>query len=239
MATQLSDIINLIRQRSNMENNFFVSDAELTTYINNSLAELDGTLATRYEEYRLNSFQAILPNDGTSNIISIPSNMWKLRGVDYQNLGQGMPQWFTLYQFQFPERNRDNNVLNNIVSPWGKIKLSYRLADVGIVIQPETVAGGVYRVWYTPKFVPLQQTTDALNIQMDTQSWVEYAVVDCCIKILNKQNLDPTGFMAEKAQLHNRIISEAKNRDASGPKRVSNTRYQNDDFTLPYMYDLW
>ena len=93
MATQLSDIILLVRQRSNMENNFFVTDAELTTYINNSLAELDGMMVTDYEEYRLSNFMAFLPNDGYSNVISIPSNFLKLRGVDYQNIGQGQPLW--------------------------------------------------------------------------------------------------------------------------------------------------
>lgn len=239
MATQLSDILTLIRQRSNMENNFFITDAELTTYTNASLAELDGIMVRDYEEYRLNSFQAILPNDGTSNIISIPSNMFKLRGVDYQNLGQGQPQWYTLSEFQFPERNRENNILNNIVSPWGKLKLSFRLADVGIIIQPQTQAGGVFQVWYTPKYINLVQLTDTLNIQMDCQSWVEYAVVDCCIKIFNKQNLDPSGFLAEKQALHTRIVSEAKNRDSSGPKRMANSRFQNDDMVLPYFYDLW
>lgn len=239
MATSLSDIRTLVRQRSNMENNFFVTDAELNTYINNSLAELDGVLATKYEEYRLNSFQAVLPNDGYSNIISLPSTFWKLRGVDYQNLGQGSPQWFTLYEFQFPERNRENNILNNIVSPWGKLKLSYRLADVGLIIQPQQQAGGVYQVWFTPKYVSLILDTDTLTIQMDTQAWVEYVVVDCSIKIMNKQGLDPSSFMAEKGALKQRIVAEAKNRDAAGPKRMANSRYQNDDLVLPYFYDIW
>lgn len=222
-----------------MEANFFVSDAELTSYINNSLAELYGILTCDYEEYNLYNFISILPNDGVSNVIPVPSNFWKLRGVDYQNLGQGNPQWFTLYAFQFPERNQSNNILNNIVSPWGKLKLSYRVADNGILIQPMTQAQGTYQVWFTPKFQPLVLTTDLLTIQMDTQAWVEYAVVDCCIKIFNKQNLDPTGFMTEKEKLHIRIISEAKNRDSSGPKRVANVRYQNDDMVIPFMYDYW
>lgn len=239
MATTLQDIITLTRQRSNMENNYFITDAELTTYINNSLAELDGIMATEYDEYRLSSFQAILPNDGVSNVISIPSNLFKLRGVDYVNTGQGGPPYYTLYQFQFPERNRDNNTLGNIMSPWGKVRLSYRLADVGIIIQPQNVAGGTFQVWYTPKYVPLVQLTDTLTVQMDMQSWVEYAVVDCAIKIMNKQGLDPSSFMAEKMALKQRIIGEAKNRDSSGPKRVANVRYQNDDLVLPYMYDIW
>lgn len=240
MATSLADIITLVRQRSNMENNFFVTDQELTTYINNSLAELYGVLTTKYEEYNLSNFLAVIPGDGYSNVISIPSNLMKLRGVDYQNQGQGGgPLFYTLYPFQFPERNRNNNTLGNITAPWGKYQLSYRLAGVGILIEPQQTAGGTYQVWYTPKYVNLVQTTDTLTIQMDTNAWVEYAVTDCAIKIFNKQNLDPTGFMAEKAQLKERIVGEARNRDASAPKRMANSRFNNNDFSLPYMFDIW
>lgn len=239
MVTMLSDLILLTRQRSNMEKNYFVSDQELTTYLNNSLAELDGLMAREYEEYRLSSFQAILPNDGVSNIISIPSNLFKLRGVDYFNQGQGGPPYYTLFSFQFPERNRNNNTLSNITAPYGKGRLSYRLADVGVIIAPQQFAGGTYQVWYTPKYIPLCNQSDALNIQMDTQSWVEYSIVDCCIKIFNKQGLDPSGFLAEKQALYARIMAEAKNRDSSGPKRMANVRFNNDDMVLPYMYDLW
>ena len=222
-----------------MESNNFVTDNELTTYINFSLAELYDLMTTDYEEYNLQSFIAVLPNDGYSNVISIPSTFLKLRGVDYQNAGQGNSNWYTLYEFQFPERNRDNNLIDNIVSPWGKFQLSYRLADDGLIIQPQSSSGGTYQVWYTPKFFNLVLTTDTLTIQMDSNAWVEYAVVDCCIKINDKQNLDSSGFTNQKMQLKDRIRAAAKNRDSSGPKRMSNSRYQSDDICLPYYGDIW
>jgi hypothetical protein len=66
---------------------------------------------------------------------------------------------------------------------------------------------------------------------MDTQAWSEFAIVGTCVKIMNKMNLDPSGFMAEKAEQKERVISAAKNRDSSGPKRMANVRF-NDDFGL-------
>lgn len=238
MATQLSDIITLTRQRSNMENNYFCTDAELTSYINNSLAELYDVLSTKYEDYNLSTFQAILPNDGYSNTISIPSNLFKLRAVDFQCSQQGAstPLWYTLFEFQLTERNRGSNTINNILTPYGKLRLSFRLADTSIIVIPQIEAGGTYQIWYTPKYVPLVQLTDTLTIQMDTQAWVEYAVVDCCVKIFNKQNMDPTGFMAEKAALLTRITGAARNRDSAGPKRVANTRYDDGDMTFGFGY---
>lgn len=220
-----------------MENNYFVSDAELTTYINNSLGELDDILVTDYEDYRLDTFLSILPSDGTSNIIPIPSNLYKLRGVDYQtNSGAEGTYWLTLFPFQLPERNRQRSGLTNILVPY-RTGLSYRISGAGIVIMPQVQAGGTYQVWFTPKFVPLVIGTDTLIIQMDTQAWIEYAVVDCCIKILNKQNMDPSGFLAEKGALLMRIRNAAKNRDSAGPKRVANTRFNDNDFGLPFGWD--
>lgn len=238
MATTLLDLRNLVRQRSNMEKNYFVSDAELTSYINNSLAELDDILITEYEDYRVNTFQAYLPPDASNNIISVPSNFYKLRGVDFSKDDQPN-RWYTLYPFQLTERNRNNNTLNNMIAPWGNMRLSYHLSDAGIIIEPAQSCGGKYQIWFVPKFLQLVEDTDTLTIQMDTQAWIEYVAVDCCIKVFNKQNMDPSGFMAEKAALKQRIVSAAKNRDAAAPKRVANVRYQNDDLTLPYLYDIW
>lgn len=241
MATTLADLITLVRQRSNMENNYFVSDAEITSYLNNSIAELDDILITTYNDYRVNTFQAILPSDGSNNVISIPSNFYKLRGVDFRDSAStdAIPRWYTLYPFQLIERNRNNSNFGSITAPWGKVRLSYLLTDAGITIQPTSQVGGTYQIYYVPKFIPLQVSGDTLTIQMDTQAWIEYAVIDCCVKIFNKQNLDPTGFMAEKAALKQRIVSAAKNRDSAAPKRMANTRFQNDDWILPYTWDIW
>lgn len=240
MTTSLSDLITQVRTRGNMENNFFVSDVELIGYINNSLGELDDILVTEYEDYRLNNFQAVIPNDGISNTIAIPSDMNKLRGVDY-SFGNGLSsnKWTTLFSFQFTERNRQTNSFNGITSSNNFNRLTYRLADQGIIIMPQSRASGLFQIWYTPKFNPLLSITDILPIQMDTQAWVEYAVVDCCIKIFNKQNLDPSGFMAEKAALKTRIVGAARNRDTSGPKRIANTRYNNDFDFGSYNISNW
>lgn len=222
--TQLSDLILLARQRSDMEANAFISDTELTTYLNNSLAELDDILVTNYEDYRLSSFLSVLASNGT---IPLPADFYKLRGVDFQVLNVGPSNWWSLRPFMFPERNRFNQTVAAIAWPFGRVQLTYRLADQGIVIMPADQAAGTYQVWYTPLFNPLVLTTDLLPQSMSSQAWTEYAVVDACIKILGKQNLDPSGFLAEKAALRARVIGASKNRNAAGAKRVADTRGAN------------
>ncbi len=236
MTTTLQNIITLTRQRSNMENDNTVTDSELTSYINNSLAELDGLLAIRYEEYRLKNYISVL-SGGASNIIPIPSDFWKLRGVDYQlqnTVPSNAPIWYALKRFEFPQRNRFNNNMVYASSLYGK-NIGFYLGAQGIILTPASYAAGTYQVWYTPKFVTLIALTDILDLYMDTQAWIEYAIVDCCIKIFNKLNLDPSGYAMEKEALKHRIEAESDNRDTSGPQCVIDSASQSyNDFNGNY-----
>lgn len=225
MATSLQDLITRTRRRANIENNYFVSDDELTDYLNSSLGEMYDVMTNTYNDYNITTFQSILTN--LNNIIPIPSSFDKIRGVDFQ-LQDAPSNWTTLYAFGMPQRNRRNNSISNFCIPFTNVNLVYRLINVGIMIEPAQQCQGTYQVWYVPKYVPLVALTDTLTIQMDTNAWSEYAIVDCCIKILNKQNLDPSGFMANKDALAIRIKSSAQNRDAASPRACANVRFGGD-----------
>lgn len=54
--------------------------------------------------------------------------------------------------------------------------------------------------------------------------WLEYVIVDCVIKCKQKEESDVGLEMAQKAALINRIELASKNRDAGGPKTVSDVR---------------
>lgn len=225
--TTLQSLIDLTRQESNMENNNFISDSELTSYINNSLAELDDIMINEVnEDYRLEQYIATLQAGAFS--IPTPQETMKIRGVDIQGNGivsNGSFPWFPLPKFQLIDRGRRNNLTSALAYPFGKVNLSYFWQGAnGIIIYPQVQAAGTYQIWWIPKFQPLLQLTDVLAVQMDQQSWIEYAVVDACIKIFCKQNLDPSGFMARKEGLRNRIRGAMTNRDQSGPDCIANVR---------------
>lgn len=237
--TSMSQLITYTRQRANLENNQFCTDSEIQLYLNQSLGELDDIMSTDYEDYHVFNYQSVIPTNTSSNIIPVPSNLLKLRGVDFQYQPSGASAqpalWYTVPRFNFLERNQQNP-MSVISLPWGRLNISYNLIDQGIQIIPNTNCAGTYQIWYTPKFNYLTQVTDILPLYMNAQGWAEYAVVDAAIKIFNKQNLDPSGFMAEKEALKQRIISAAKNRDAGGVKFVADTRFQNQDFYWGNIY---
>jgi len=225
-STTLQNLITQVRQRTGMENSQYVTDAELTTYINSSLAEMDDLLISRYEDYKMafQTYTITTPLDGYNNF-PLPSDFLKLRGVERQMDGDPN-HWMTLTRFSFQSRNRDS--YPTIRQQYGRLYLNYRIEGRNVVIIPAANSAATYRIAYVPQYVMLVNTTDTLQPYMDTQAWCEYAVVDTAIKVYNKQNMDPSVFMAQKEQLKQRILSMAANLDAGMPKKTANTRYMND-----------
>ena len=104
------DLIDRVRQRADMENNFFVSDDEVQTYINAGIAELHDILIQTYgqdyyvksKEFTTSSGVDSYPiNDSTSTNNIGMTDFYKVRGVDCKVNGQ---EWFTLRPFNFNEK---------------------------------------------------------------------------------------------------------------------------------------
>ncbi len=212
--TTLQNLITLLRQRTNTEVNQFVTDAELTTYLNNSLCLLDGILISKFNDYKLSQTITTLATD--QDYLELPADFLKLRGLDVQLSTTDYQQ---LNPFSFKQRNK------RLFSS-GPIDLEYRLAGSHIILQPKDLAIQYnYRLWYTPDYIPLVNLTDTLETYMDSQAWYEYAVVNSAIKVLAKQNMDPSTFMAQAAELKDHIERlSAPNRDAGEPASIIDSR---------------
>lgn len=230
--TTLQDLITYVRQRTLMQDANAVSDNAMKTIVSNACGELYGLLVTRYEDYFLQRAMSALAFN--QEAFPAPDNLMKIRAVDY-NTSFDAPEnlWYTINQFQLSERNQFNNPMTTITQPWGKVCLSWRLTQNAIVISPQNQAQGVYRVWYVPKFVPLVNFEDEVPANMDQQGWLELAVAISCVRVMNAMRMDSSMFETERAELKQRIISEAKNRQAAGGKRIANVRYNNTDMLLP------
>lgn len=218
--TTLQDLITQVRYLTNTENSQFVTNNELTYYINASAGELDDILVDKQQDYRLTVFYpSVAP---TTNLIPLPDDFYELRQVDfYYAPSQSLP-WTTIQKFMLKEQTMYSNSLARNV--YGVPNLRYMLQDGYIAIVPETLAGGQYRVWYTPQYVQLVNLTDTIPSYFENQAWREYIIVDASIKVLNKQNLDPSAFFAQKEALRKRIEAMAGKRDAGSPMHVVNTR---------------
>lgn len=218
--TTLSDLQTQVRYLTNQENSEFVTNTELAYYLNSSLAELDDLLVSQQEDYRL---VQELVTISSGNLIPLPDDFYQMRQIDFYTFTSQQQPWITIKRFMLKEQTRFSNTF--VANNYGIPNLHYMLQDGYVAIVPETSAIGQYRLWYTPMYVQLVNQTDSIPSYFENQAWREYAVIDVCIKVLNKQNLDPSIFIEQKALLKTRIDAMAGHRDAGSPKHVVDNRY--------------
>lgn len=205
----LSDLILAARQRADMVNSTFIQDAEWTSYINNSYAELYDLLVSRFEDYYSKTTTFTLTSSNSQNL---PADFYKVRGVDFQ-LSPG--DWATLRKFNFSERNRIDNVTLRTVR--GQFDKQYRVMGGRLLVLPENNAAGTYRLWYIPRYTKLVNPTDDAGDVLDFE---EYIIVDAAIKALVKEESDTQVLLLVKQQLKDRIEAMAANRDTE-PERIA------------------
>lgn len=225
----LADLKLKSRQRADMVNSKFVDDTELAGYLNNSYAELYDILIATDANYYLTVLPFTLANG--ANIYPLPTDFYKLKGLDYASTSGGAgTSWVTVSQFIFNERN--NTISNAALISGTTTPISYILQSNQLYLLPETQAGGTYRMWYIPRYVPLVNDTDTLD---GINGFEEYVIVDAAIKMLQKEESDVTVLMSQKQSLLSRIQSMAADRDYSSPKKVSNTQ-PNQMFSTNFLF---
>lgn len=226
MATtmSLSDLRTAVRQRADMVNSQFVTDAELTSYINQSYFELYDLLIQKYgSDYYVKTPAATITTDGTNMLFDLPTDFYKLLGVDLA-LSTTQDSFVTVRPFNFSDRNR--YAVPNFQSFYGVTNLRYRLASNKLWLTPIPRSGQTLRVWYIPRMTTLSADADLAD---GISGWTEYIICDAAIKCLQKEESDVSVLGAEKAALINRIEAAASNRDAGQPATVSDNQYS----------DLW
>ena len=236
--TTQKEFIERVRQRADMENNYFVSDVEIQTYVNLGIAELHDILIQTYgQDYYIESkeFNTTAGVDTYSLIAGVAASdgFYKLRGVDCKVNGQ---DWFTLRPFNFNERNLYQNW-----GQWSVLGISnirYRLVGESIVFTPVPDTATAIRLWYIPtahRFYgdpPLQTTPDNYAGQQyrDLNGYSEFVVIDAAIKCLQKEESDVSVLLAQKAAMKRRIEEAASNRDAGHPISVTDIYDANNRF---------
>lgn len=220
--TTLQSLITLLRQTTNMENSQFVTDSELTSYINDALALLDAVLISKFDDYKLTEIlTTIVPN---TNYVSLPLDFLKFRGLDIQYNTTNPDGYTTVHEHSFQKRND-----YSYPGTWltiGPMSITYRLQGQQVVLLPAILAGQYqYRLWYTPDYIPLVNPSDTLQTYMDSQNWYQYAIAEAATFVLAKQDLDATIFMEKSAMLKDHITKlSAPNRNSGAPKSVVDTR---------------
>lgn len=209
------------QQRADMINNNFVTLQEWNDYINHSYTELYDILVQVYgDEYFLAAPYSFSTDGRTPGLYPLPSDFYKLVGVDLGLGGTSPTGWLTLKKFAFISRNR--YIFGNVpISFLGLMGLRYRLEGNYLEFIPYPSSNQTIRLRYVPRPVTLLSDSDILD---GISGWDEYVVVDSAIKALQKEESDTSVLMAQKQALLQRIQSAASNRDAGQPEVASDVR---------------
>lgn len=195
------------RQEANMENSQFVTDSEMLYYMNSSAAELYDLLVQAYgNEYYVSSLTTSCT--GNLDYINLPSDFYKLLGVDMYD----GDKYYTLKRFNFNERNK---FLNGV--SFG-VNTQYRIQGDQIKFIPTPTDNRACILWYIPKFTKMtldSSTIDGIN------GWEEYVVIDCVIKMLEKEESDSTPFIMRKNDMLKRIQKLSEDRDVGSPLQTT------------------
>lgn len=215
-SVTLTQFIERCRERADMENSRFISDAELTRYINASIQELyDLLIASRGENYYISS-TTISTSDGVDTY-ALPTGMLKVMGVD---LVRSSTESYTLRSFRWQERNINR-------SPFyfsGNTNLRYQIRGDSLVFSPQPQGGQVIKLWFIPVATLLSSGSDSFN---GINGWEEYVVIDCAIKMKSKEESPVDELLLAKQDMKARILQASAGRDSTEPARVVDTTVVN------------
>lgn len=229
MATTmtLTELLAAVRQRADIVNSQFITDPELTSYINQSYFELYDILVQKYgDNYYVSS--ATITTDGTNDKYSLPTDFLKLLGVD---LVLATDANVTLRQFNMSDRNRFT--APNFQSFYGVTNLRYRLHGNQLWLTPKPSSGQTLTVFYVPRMTPLVNGADTVD---GVSGWTEYIILDAVIKCKLKGECDASSEMALKAAIIKRIEDAAEDRDAGSSSTVGDTQWHEGWWPAPGGY---
>lgn len=177
----------------------FITDAELTEYINQSIARLYNIIVNQAQDhYIISTTQAITPG---TNDYALPNDFYKLRGVDILVNGVYVP----LQRESFYKRSDNNMGLQVGIT----VPTTYRVVGSNIRVF-DTPSATTIKLWYIPAPTRLSADSDTFDGISGFEEWV---VIDSAIKCKVKQEDDVSILLVERGALQMEIIDSISPRD--------------------------
>lgn len=206
----MQDLINQCRQRLNIENSDHVTDNELKSYMNYSLAELYEILVFANEQWNIKriSFTTTNSVDG----YKLPEDFWRPLVIG-KLTDSSSGTYYPLSRINI----RDESYYNSprLLNYGGASGYDIEVRDGYhyLKLVPFVNSAGQYNAVYYPHFQDFN-FNDEVVIGQRGQKWTEYAIADVCLKVCLKDETDPSGFIMQKQAVKDRIAASASARDA-------------------------
>ena len=198
------------RQFCGMENSLFITDAELTGYLNQSICDLESQLEAAGAFARKPQSSAITCTAGTETV-STPSSTLAVYGVDLSVDSTTR----TLERIEFDERN----MFREWSVPTNGTPAFFRVDGTNIHLYPTPNRAYTGTVYYYKAHVDLSADGDTYD---GVNGWDNYAVWSAVAIMLAKQEGDPQFAMSERGRWLQTILTGATRLDTSRSPTVTN-----------------
>lgn len=210
-----------IQERGEIPTNY-VSNSELTAWMNGSLAELYDLVVDQNKDFYVSTNTIAITSGNTE--YSLPTDFYRLVGVDIED---SSGQNYAMRKYQFHERNLGQGGSGD------KLDARYRIINSQFHVSPSPTWSGSVYVHYIPAPPSYATNGDDDSCTFDfVAGWDEYVVLDCLIKFAGKDEQDPSIFMAQKETTRRRVVSMSQTVDDNEPDKVR-------DVENEYLQDRW
>lgn len=162
---------------------------------------------------------SLLQTTGGVDVYSLPTDFYRLRGVDAMQGPAGATllgnDWFRLEPYGFAERDRYRSVRYQAAIP------KYHLEGQSIRLAPAPQGLVSINLWYVPvppRLVSADQTVDMVN------GWEETIVQMVLCRCMERQRQDCSDFKVELTRQVTRLMDNSRDRDRGSPKRAIDPR---------------
>ena len=156
----LTELRTLARQRADQENSQFVTDTEITRYLNNSWGELYNLIIENFNDDYYTTSNTFSLTSGTDTY-DLPSDFYKSRGVD---LVVTSTESVPLRRYNWAQRTR------NSVTVYAR-DYRYRIQKGSIVFTPSPSSNDSIKLWYIPSPKKLLSKTTTAITRGSTTMW--------------------------------------------------------------------
>lgn len=195
----LANLRTEVRNRGEIRS-VYVSDSELNTYINQSIAELYDLLCSMSPDFYLTTSDiSVVAN---TDSYALPATFYRLRAIAYVRTSTDI---ISLKRMMLNERFGWPPTVGS-----GPETTRYRVTGSNVIFAPIPQWTGTVRLYFIAAPTKLSADGDTFD---GISGWEEYVVVDALMKCWVKEESDISPLMAQKAALKARIESMAYDRD--------------------------
>jgi len=204
----LTDMLLDIRQRTNQENSTFVTDAELTEYLNQELAELYTRIVQAQGPAHYRSSSSVSVTSGTA-LYSLPADLWQVQQVEAVIGG-------VTWRLR-PFMGYEHAPLASTGRPlayYAPVKYRVQADQIEFLPPTQTFTATVYYTKAPPRLSAGSDTFDGFA------GYEVAAIYGACATVLAKEESDPSFYSMQKDRILKHIDSLAGQRDENEPERV-------------------